>query len=206
MRAVQLLVLCQQDPHGVYMATARRVNEDIRRRFELSVLRAEPAPIEALLKQASGAVDDEQLRVATDLRSRQSYKEHESWSNRMAGASLRDLCMPTGTAATQHVVFEESYVPSGHSSNFADTIGDSRRFQDGDGHIFIFCHGFQGNQYDLRYFRNRIGISFPRARLLCCASDEDHTHAHIAAQGGTTRCCSAFVLLLVDHGLHPHPA
>eukprot|EP01045_Picozoa_sp_COSAG04_P015368 COSAG04_NODE_1210_length_7721_cov_3.829703_5_plen_115_part_00 len=55
---------------------------------------------------------------------------------------------------------------------------------DGDGLLVVFCHGFQGNQYDLRYFRNRVGIGYPRARLLCCSSVEDNTHAAIATQGG----------------------
>ena len=85
------------------------------------------------------------------------------------------------------MIFEEVYrseqAVSEDEISVANTLGDNTTRETGDGLLAVFCHGFQGNQYDLRYFRNRIGIGYPRARLLCCSSVEDNTHRPIEEQG-----------------------
>jgi pimeloyl-ACP methyl ester carboxylesterase len=184
-----LLMLCQAEPHGVAVVTHMRAQEVMHRRFELSVLRAPAARPEALLEQPTGRVDEEQLQRAAALRNTARYQAAEEWTGCYAGATLHDTCMPAGTATSQHIMFEESYTPQEDQEIPLDLVAgaigsmSNRGRVGGEGHVFVFCHGFQGNQYDLRYFRNRIGIAFPRARLLCCSSDEDHTHKPIEEQG-----------------------
>ena len=160
-------------------------------RWELSVLRAQPSPLSALLEPATGQIDEEQLAQAEALRGSAVFQESQAWASSDAGAQLHDVCLPTGTPETQHVIFEEVFRPPSLGGGKAAAPDGGRggaagggEGSDGDGLLVVFCHGFQGNQYDLRYFRNRVGIGYPRARLLCCSSVEDNTHAAIATQGG----------------------
>jgi pimeloyl-ACP methyl ester carboxylesterase len=186
-----LLMLCQTVPHGLHQLLEMRRRQTHQRRWELSVLRAKPSPLEALVEPAVGPIDEEQLAQAEALRCSSVFQQSEGWNGEYAGAQLQDLCLPAGTPETQHMIFEEVYRPgqaavSEDEISVANTLGgeDFRSGkQSGDGLLVVFCHGFQGNQYDLRYFRNRIGIGYPRARLLCCSAVEDNTHAPIAEQG-----------------------
>lgn len=144
-----LLMLCQQEPHAVVQVTKIRVDAEMRRRFDLSVLRAQPALPEALLQQPTGRTDEEQLRTAAALRATDSYQQNVAWGSSHAGASLHDTCMPTGTPATQHILFEESYTPAGHGSSSAPKASGGKFAKSriaGEGHIFVFCHGFQVSQ------------------------------------------------------------
>ena len=182
-----LLALCQAAPHGLHQLLEMRRRHTHQRRWDLSVLRAKPSPLGALLEPAVGPIDEEQLSQAEALRCSTAFQQAEGWNSEYAGAQLEDMCLPTGTPETQHMIFEEVYrseqAVSEDEISVANTLGDNTTRETGDGLLAVFCHGFQGNQYDLRYFRNRIGIGYPRARLLCCSSVEDNTHRPIEEQG-----------------------
>ena len=182
-----LLVLCQAAPHGLHQLLEMRRRQTHQRRWELSVLRAKPSPLGALLEPTIGRIDEEQLSQAEALRCSAAFQQAEGWNSEYAGAQLQDMCLPTGTPETQHMIFEEVFqreqAVSEDEISVANTLGDNTTRERGDGLLAVFCHGFQGNQYDLRYFRNRIGIGYPRARLLCCSSVEDNTHRPIEEQG-----------------------
>ena len=170
------LLLCQAVPHALSQLLACRHRLDERRRWELGILRAQTAPLEALVNPTASQIDTEQISTAAALRCSEAYQQAAGWHGIAPGASLHDMCLPAGTFTTQHVIFEENYAPR-RNVGLSDTV------REGEGFLFVFCHGFQGNQYDLRYFRNRVGIKYPKARLLCCSSVEDNTHAAIEVQG-----------------------
>lgn len=175
-----LLMLCQARPHDLCVVMESRLRDAERRRWELGVLRAKPAPLAALVEPAKAQIDVEQTAKATALRDSAPYREAEGWAGTHIGANLYDMCLPASRPNTQHVFFEESYQPPNFKGG--QTLGAASEHL-GEGSVFVFCHGFQGNQYDLRYFRNRVGIRYPKARLLCCSSIEDNTHAAIGEQG-----------------------
>ncbi|CAE7775115.1 fam135b [Symbiodinium sp. CCMP2456] len=40
-------------------------------------------------------------------------------------------------------------------------------------HLFVLCHGFQGNSFDMRLMKNNIALLYPDAIFLCSQSNED---------------------------------
>ena len=50
-------------------------------------------------------------------------------------------------------------------------------------HIFIFVHGFQGNSFDMRLFKNTLGILYPDYLFLSSTSNEDNTEQDIGELG-----------------------
>ena len=50
-------------------------------------------------------------------------------------------------------------------------------------HLMVLCHGFQGNSFDLRLFKNNISYLYPDTMFLCASSNEDMTDGEIAQMG-----------------------
>ena len=50
-------------------------------------------------------------------------------------------------------------------------------------HLFVLCHGFQGNHGDMRLFRNQIALLFPDSVILLSQSNEDQTEGDIMEMG-----------------------
>ncbi len=50
-------------------------------------------------------------------------------------------------------------------------------------HLIVLCHGFQGNSYDMRLFKNNISIVYPETLFLCSTSNEDTTDGEISEMG-----------------------
>lgn len=50
-------------------------------------------------------------------------------------------------------------------------------------HIFIFAHGFQGNSFDMRLFKNTLSILYPDYLFLSSISNEDNTEKDIDELG-----------------------
>jgi len=42
-------------------------------------------------------------------------------------------------------------------------------------HLFVLVHGYQGNSFDMRLFKDNIALLFPDAIFLCANSNEDNT-------------------------------
>ncbi len=49
--------------------------------------------------------------------------------------------------------------------------------------MIVLCHGFQGNSFDLRLFKNNISYLYPDTMFLCASSNEDMTDGEIAQMG-----------------------
>lgn len=49
--------------------------------------------------------------------------------------------------------------------------------------MIIFSHGFQGNSFDLRLFKNNISYLYPDTLFLCASANEDLTDGDIASMG-----------------------
>ena len=39
-------------------------------------------------------------------------------------------------------------------------------------HLFVLCHGFQGNSFDMRMLKNVISIALPESVFLCSTANE----------------------------------
>eukprot|EP00914_Ancora_sagittata_P031367 GHVO01063428.1.p1 GENE.GHVO01063428.1~~GHVO01063428.1.p1 ORF type:complete len:298 (+),score=57.79 GHVO01063428.1:83-976(+) len=50
-------------------------------------------------------------------------------------------------------------------------------------HVIIFVHGFQGNSFDLRLFRNVLSLYYPALGCYCSTSNEDDTEGDIGEMG-----------------------
>ena len=45
------------------------------------------------------------------------------------------------------------------------------------------AHGFQGNSWDMKLFKNNISLLFPQTLFLCSSANEDHTDDDIMTMG-----------------------
>merc|ERR1711871_202052 len=130
-------MLCQARPHSLFVFMESQQRDVERRRWELGVLRAKPAPLEALVEPAIAQIDAEQTTKAAALRKSASYTEADAWAGTQVGARLHDMCLPMGTPDTQHIFFEESYQPA----DFDDGVPLGAVSQHlGEGSVFVFCH------------------------------------------------------------------
>jgi hypothetical protein len=50
-------------------------------------------------------------------------------------------------------------------------------------HLFVLVHGFQGNSFDMRLYRNNIALLFPDAIFLCSNCNEEKTEGDIKEMG-----------------------
>ena len=50
-------------------------------------------------------------------------------------------------------------------------------------HLFVMCHGFQGNHGDMRLFRNQIAMLYPDSVILLSTSNEEQTEGDILEMG-----------------------
>ncbi|CAE7568515.1 FAM135A [Symbiodinium natans] len=50
-------------------------------------------------------------------------------------------------------------------------------------HLFVLCHGFQGNSFDMRLMKNNIALLYPDAIFLCSQSNEDNTEGDFSEMG-----------------------
>lgn len=50
-------------------------------------------------------------------------------------------------------------------------------------HLFVFVHGFQGNSFDMKCFKNIIATALPEAQFLCAQANEMDTEGDIFNMG-----------------------
>jgi len=50
-------------------------------------------------------------------------------------------------------------------------------------HLFVLCHGFQGNSFDMRLMKNNIALLYPDAIFLCSQANEDNTEGDFNEMG-----------------------
>lgn len=50
-------------------------------------------------------------------------------------------------------------------------------------HLIVFCHGFQGNAFDMRYVKNNISLLHKNTLFLCASSNEEMTDGNIEDMG-----------------------
>ncbi|GAB5361246.1 hypothetical protein AAMO2058_000697000 [Amorphochlora amoebiformis] len=58
-----------------------------------------------------------------------------------------------------------------------DEVGEEAK------HIIVFVHGYQGNSWDMRLFKNHLALIFPDHLFLLSGSNEGHTEGDIADMG-----------------------
>eukprot|EP00471_Norrisiella_sphaerica_P002386 CAMPEP_0184478970 /NCGR_PEP_ID=MMETSP0113_2-20130426/849_1 /TAXON_ID=91329 /ORGANISM="Norrisiella sphaerica, Strain BC52" /LENGTH=943 /DNA_ID=CAMNT_0026856933 /DNA_START=254 /DNA_END=3085 /DNA_ORIENTATION=+ len=51
-------------------------------------------------------------------------------------------------------------------------------------HIIVFVHGYQGNSWDMRLFKNHLALLFPNHLFLLSCQNEGHTEGDIGEMGG----------------------
>jgi pimeloyl-ACP methyl ester carboxylesterase len=80
--------------------------------------------------------------------------------------------------AGQHpILFEEAFV----KIRLAETVrvaAPTPGF-----HLFVLVHGFQGNSFDMRLFKNQISLLYPDAMFLTSSANECRTDGHIGEMG-----------------------
>jgi len=86
------------------------------------------------------------------------------------------------------IVFEELYVREKDGQEAAETIFNNieKNYLKNEYkgiHLMILCHGFQGNSFDLRCFKNNISYLYPDTMFLCASANEDLTDGEIAGMG-----------------------
>ena len=64
-------------------------------------------------------------------------------------------------------------------------------------HVWILCHGYQGNSWDLRLFKHQLLLSFPDALIFLSTSNEQHTEGDIAGMGA--RLAHEVAALVTEH-------
>jgi len=50
-------------------------------------------------------------------------------------------------------------------------------------HLFVLCHGFQGNSCDMRLLKNNLSLAHPEAIFLASSANEDQTEGDIFEMG-----------------------
>lgn len=80
------------------------------------------------------------------------------------------------------ILFEEVFLKEGTSMPKASTAEDKVKIL-GDGHLFVFVHGYQGNQYDTRLMKNVTFLRLPGCQLLCSSVNESQTEGDIQVMG-----------------------
>ena len=68
-------------------------------------------------------------------------------------------------------------------SKFDDVINPTQIKEYRGAHLFILVHGFQGNSFDMRCFKNIIATALPEAQFLCSQANEDDTECDIFNMG-----------------------
>jgi len=64
-------------------------------------------------------------------------------------------------------------------------------------HILVFVHGYQGNSWDMRLFKNHLALLFPDHLFLLSSSNEGHTEGDIGEMGA--RLASEIVEFIVEN-------
>lgn len=50
-------------------------------------------------------------------------------------------------------------------------------------HVFVMCHGFHGNSFDVRNFKNVISVALPDSLILSSEANESNTDQDIETMG-----------------------
>ncbi|EGR33815.1 serine esterase, putative [Ichthyophthirius multifiliis] len=86
----------------------------------------------------------------------------------------------------QHpLIFEEIIIKEqkeANEENITDSTDPSQEYYKGI-HLFILVHGFQGNAFDMKLFKNYINYSYPEAMFLCSSYNEDNTEGDLEDMG-----------------------
>ena len=80
------------------------------------------------------------------------------------------------------ILFEDVYINVNNSQNAKMNALENKTDSNGV-HLFILCHGFQGNSFDMRLFKNNIALLYPDSLFLCSKTNEDFTDYDIQEMG-----------------------
>ena len=106
------------------------------------------------------------------------------------GAEQRSSMSRSGSHPTLSLPSIPSSLPD--SSSFSSTSSTSssspapalHKLSNSTGrHVWVLCHGYQGNSWDLRSFKNQLSLLFPEALVLLSAANESHTEDDIGLMG-----------------------
>lgn len=94
----------------------------------------------------------------------------------------------------QPILFEEVYVKSiekikqlavtnAEALNPSSGLSQLNEYNYRGVHLFVMCHGFQGNSCDMRLLKNNIALLYPEAMFLCSSANEEYTEGDIFEMG-----------------------
>jgi hypothetical protein len=104
---------------------------------------------------------------------------------------LDDISLNIG-AHNRPIIFEQrcTFTPTAQAEGEApprvldlDQITAEVEFNGGGTHFFVMVHGFQGNQYDLRMFKNHLSYLYPDAEFIMSSCNEHDTYTDIGTMG-----------------------
>mmetsp|Transcript_26450 Transcript_26450/g.47462 ORF Transcript_26450/g.47462 Transcript_26450/m.47462 type:complete len:719 (+) Transcript_26450:1037-3193(+) len=80
----------------------------------------------------------------------------------------------------QHPILFEEVFDRGTSNESCLSDGAPQPF---GVHLFVLVHGFQGNSFDMRLFKNNLALIYPDAVFLCSSINETNTDGPIEEMG-----------------------
>lgn len=87
------------------------------------------------------------------------------------------------------VIFEEQVLKDEKDKNEENIVDADMTCNEMDSnqyrgiHLIVLVHGFQGNSYDMKLFKNYISLAHPEAMFLCSSINEDNTEGNIGEMG-----------------------
>mmetsp|Transcript_54623 Transcript_54623/g.130346 ORF Transcript_54623/g.130346 Transcript_54623/m.130346 type:complete len:708 (-) Transcript_54623:52-2175(-) len=139
---------------------------------------AEFCPTGNLKVSSDHGVQNRNVKRASGLRKADS--QQSLGSPMMRSPSLRCVQQPQCP-----IIFEQRYGQSPRRHPGDDVLTTPREqavLMDGL-HCVVLVHGFMGNSWDMRLFKNQLVARFGRARYLCARANENDTNGDIGAMG-----------------------
>ena len=163
--------------------------ERVRERWNASILRnVVPTPDFALPSEEN--VGDSHKKMAKSKRATDPGLEDSEL------LKVEDLSV-FGQGQIHPIIFEEIYVKDSEAKFVKlvkanpDLLTEEAimRFQQARPpaevgvHLFVLCHGFQGNSCDMRMLKNNLSLAHPEAVFLASTANEDQTEGDIFEMG-----------------------
>ena len=162
-----LLQLCQINPLICAEYFKKEFLVRIRERFGECIFR-DQHPVEALPLQSNEELPAMHVSICKSRRGNAYFTGLEP-------LPLEDARM-IGKPESLPILFEDAYV------SVVPRLQDEVRYADGPA-LFVLVHGFQGNSFDMRLFKNHIGLLYPNSMYLCSAANEGNTEGDILEMG-----------------------
>ena len=162
-----LLQLCQTNPQLCISHFKSEFLSRVRERFGECIFR-DQHPVEALPLQSNEELPSLHVSICKSRRGNAYFQSLEP-------LPLEDTRM-IGKAETLPILFEDSYIPVQLKAEEALVNREGIT-------LFVLVHGFQGNSFDMRLFKNHIGMIYPNYMYLCSAANEGNTEGDIIEMG-----------------------